>query len=1052
VQAPRAGLPRRLAALLGLGLTFALAPARSETDALALRAVEAGRLCAAEDSLAASRELVALDAALVEAGGEGHPARALVLLARSQVERALGRERTAGRLSEEARGVASGRVDAGLERALKSLRACSNVRPPPTPCWGERVAGFDDDLAAARRLLGEKRAADARAAAVALAQDRLGCGDAERAVRALALADESARRAGEVLTRIGVARLVAQAGSYEQARVELEELAGAAESAAERAELDEAWGGLELALGSPARALPRLEAAVAAQRSLYGAEDVQTAEALHLLGDAQRQLRDVGRAQAAYEEAQRIYRASRGDQDPATASLWNAIGVLRTGVGDWSGAEEAFRSALAAYEASLGPRHPEAVVVRLNRALAGWGRAREAPGDAACERAAPGYAAATLELRQALGAEHPSVAEAQRTLARLETECGRLDQAGELLAQALAAQERTLGPAHRDTTLTRLERGRLLARQGQLDAASAEVGAATAALSGALGAEHPLVARYQTSLARLAAARGDAPAAHDLSQAAGSRIAQHIQRSFGAMAERERGFLAQDSQEVVGALLSVPAASPRETWTALLPHRDSVLRSLAASRAAVRGHGPESDALLAALEEERHRYVAAVLAGTPDSAARAREIAQRIGALERRAALAGAARVEPAAAEVIARACEHLAPGAAVVEFVAHDRTTREAAAIPLPAYDALVLRPEGCRVERVDLGPAAPIERAVARFDAAMQGGQLDEPAARAELGRFLLEPLASRLRGAERWYVIPDARLWGVPVGVLPDPEARGRYLLERVTVAYLTSLHELAEAAPDASAFAAPLLVGAPEFGEGAGLTLPTPTGPCHVPPFGHLQGTLLEVEAIRPLLAPSTVVTGRDATKERLARELEGAPGLIHLATHGFFAGRAGCPVEDRSDGAGALEDWVEPHPLLLSGLVFAGANRAPDQGILTAYEVAGLDLRRARLVVLSACDTGAGVRRRGQEVQGLRWGFREAGVQALLTSLWRSNDAVTRRLMERFYRELASPDLPSDGFRAAEALRRAQLERVADDARLGLPRPRWWANFVVSGVL
>jgi CHAT domain-containing protein len=299
----------------------------------------------------------------------------------------------------------------------------------------------------------------------------------------------------------------------------------------------------------------------------------------------------------------------------------------------------------------------------------------------------------------------------------------------------------------------------------------------------------------------------------------------------------------------------------------------------------------------------------------------------------------------------------------------------------------------------------------------------------------------------------VIPDARLWGVPVGVLPDPEARDRYLLERVTVAYLTSLHELAGAAPGVSDFSAPLLVGAPEFGEGNGLTLPTLEGPCQVPPFVHLQGTLLELQAIRDLLGSATVVTGKEATKERLEQELGRAPGLVHLATHGFFAGRAGCPVGDGSaDGAGALEDWVEPHPLLLSGLVFAGANRAPDQGILTAYEVAGLDLRRARLVVLSACDTGAGVRTRGQEVQGLRWGFREAGVQALLTSLWRSNDAVTRRLMERFYRELSAPGLASDGFRAAEALRRAQLERVADDARLGLARPRWWANFVVSGVL
>ena len=138
-------------------------------------------------------------------------------------------------------------------------------------------------------------------------------------------------------------------------------------------------------------------------------------------------------------------------------------------------------------------------------------------------------------------------------------------------------------------------------------------------------------------------------------------------------------------------------------------------------------------------------------------------------------------------------------------------------------------------------------------------------------------------------------------------------------------------------------------------------------------------------------------------------------------------------------------------------MFAGANGAgrigsgEASGILTAYEVAGLDLRQARLVVLSACDTGAGSRERGQEVQGLRWGFRAAGARALVTSLWRSNDVATRKLMADFYRALGAGGIPSDGL-GAEALRRAQLERVRDERRLELHKPLVWANFVFSGVL
>ena len=153
--------------------------------------------------------------------------------------------------------------------------------------------------------------------------------------------------------------------------------------------------------------------------------------------------------------------------------------------------------------------------------------------------------------------------------------------------------------------------------------------------------------------------------------------------------------------------------------------------------------------------------------------------------------------------------------------------------------------------------------------------------------------------------------------------------------------------------------------------------------------------------------------------------------------------------------------IAPNPLLLSGIAFAGANGSDElagagaestSAILTAYESSGLDLRETRLVVLSACDTGTGLQQHGQEVQGLRWGFRAAGARALVTSLWRSNDRATRQLMLRMYQALESEALPKDVFAGAEALRTAQLERVKSDMRLGLLRPLLWSNFVFSGVL
>jgi CHAT domain-containing protein len=178
-----------------------------------------------------------------------------------------------------------------------------------------------------------------------------------------------------------------------------------------------------------------------------------------------------------------------------------------------------------------------------------------------------------------------------------------------------------------------------------------------------------------------------------------------------------------------------------------------------------------------------------------------------------------------------------------------------------------------------------------------------------------------------------------------------------------------------------------------------------------------------------------------------------------------------------------------NPLLLSKLVLAGANHSPEKGILTAEEIADLDLRGMELVVLSACETGLGRVAAGEGVLGLQRAFQAAGARTLVTSLWSINDAATSVLMEEFYANLWQKKLPK-----LEALRQAQLtvlrhpeivekrsrelrdifvKRGVSEDQLaqrglakqavalpeggriesGMPRrspPAWWAAFVLSG--
>src|SRR5262249_34638109 len=119
------------------------------------------------------------------------------------------------------------------------------------------------------------------------------------------------------------------------------------------------------------------------------------------------------------------------------------------------------------------------------------------------------------------------------------------------------------------------------------------------------------------------------------------------------------------------------------------------------------------------------------------------------------------------------------------------------------------------------------------------------------------------------------------------------------------------------------------------------------------------------------------------------------------------------------GAGARS------PLVLSGLVCSGANLegTPTRGILSADAIAGLDLRRLRLAVLSACETGLGDVAGGGGVFGLQRAFHIAGTRNVIASLWKVDDEATAALMRLFYEALWQG---KEALTPLEALRQAQL--------------------------
>lgn len=190
------------------------------------------------------------------------------------------------------------------------------------------------------------------------------------------------------------------------------------------------------------------------------------------------------------------------------------------------------------------------------------------------------------------------------------------------------------------------------------------------------------------------------------------------------------------------------------------------------------------------------------------------------------------------------------------------------------------------------------------------------------------------------------------------------------------------------------------------------------------------------------------TQKQGTEESF-KALDGhSPSILHLSTHGFV---------DRPKETNAMRR---------SGLILSYGARAwegkpvpkdTEDGILTAAEIAALDLSGTDIVVLSACNTALGeVTTEG--VWGLQRAFKLAGVQTIVMSLWAVDDEATAVLMQYFYEELMKEQR---ALAKSAALDPEIAERLFDYAHSALARaqrrmqqhpkyskPYYWAGFVV----
>jgi CHAT domain-containing protein len=353
----------------------------------------------------------------------------------------------------------------------------------------------------------------------------------------------------------------------------------------------------------------------------------------------------------------------------------------------------------------------------------------------------------------------------------------------------------------------------------------------------------------------------------------------------------------------------------------------------------------------------------------------------------------------------------------------------------------------------------------------------------ANSNLSKAIWGSIEDELVGVKNIYFGPTGELYNIAIESLPDWVDSTKLVSDRWNFYRLSSTRELA-VIKDKNQIKQSVVYG--------GLTYDTDTASMHRDRIRYSNISDREFSAYMPEIADSlnlrAGVNELPGTKEEanvIDRKLKAVKindiirtdtlgtetsfkalsgqkkNLLHIATHGFYWTEKEARRNNFKFVSFNSNDnrYKEDKALTRSGLLFAGANNAlsgkalpegVDDGILTAQEIAQLDLRGLDLVVLSACQTGLG-EIMGDGVFGLQRGFKKAGAQSILMSLWKVDDAATQMLMTQFYTNLTSGMSKRMSLLDAQRyIREYETDETTNPTQKMHPyaNPKYWAAFIL----
>jgi len=126
----------------------------------------------------------------------------------------------------------------------------------------------------------------------------------------------------------------------------------------------------------------------------------------------------------------------------------------------------------------------------------------------------------------------------------------------------------------------------------------------------------------------------------------------------------------------------------------------------------------------------------------------------------------------------------------------------------------------------------------------------------------------------------------------------------------------------------------------------------------------------------------------------------------------------------------------------STLIFSQSNDSIDDGYLKTFEIYGIPLK-AKMVVLSSCNTGNGMLYSGEGILSLARGFIYSGSLSVVMSMWEIEDKSGTEVVKMFYDNLEK------GYSKSASLRKARSVFLKNSDQLR-SHPYFWSAMVVYG--